>query len=237
MPAPCPPPAIAPMSAPVPAPTSPPPIARSAGLYGSAEAAVVSSNPAKITPEIADLLLICSSLLAARRPRDALPDRRIRSVHLRPNTAIFRDSAQHRRCSDGSRVYWGKYATTARANHPAPEIASRRSTKKRVVAADNIDRVLGGKPESISRRNEQRLGGPLPETPGRKFRRSPGHRHAHGLIQRRVGRPAGVELAGQPDRNHRGQSLISMPFSAATLPQCCFLGPASPSGTPALTTL
>src|SRR5215469_12560524 len=48
MPAPCPPPAIAPIAAPVPAPIKPPPIARSAGLYGSARAVVANISPAPI---------------------------------------------------------------------------------------------------------------------------------------------------------------------------------------------
>src|SRR6516165_6267282 len=58
MPAPCPPPAIAPITAPVPAPSRPPPIARSPGLYGSAKADAVSTNPAPITLATVDCFLI-----------------------------------------------------------------------------------------------------------------------------------------------------------------------------------
>jgi hypothetical protein len=52
---------------PVPAPSSPPPSARSPGLYGSAEAAVASSSPAPITLRTAAHFLIFS-LWAIQEP-------------------------------------------------------------------------------------------------------------------------------------------------------------------------
>ena len=61
IPAPRPPPAIAPITAPVPAPTKPPPNARSAGLYGSANAVVANIRPAPITPAIVECFLMCST--------------------------------------------------------------------------------------------------------------------------------------------------------------------------------
>jgi hypothetical protein len=72
MPAPRPPPAIAPMTAPVPAPNKPPPIARSAGLYGSAEAVVANNSPAPITLAIVDCFLIRSTRNATERTNSAV---------------------------------------------------------------------------------------------------------------------------------------------------------------------
>ena len=57
IPAPRPPPAIAPITAPVPAPIRPPPIARSAGLYGSAKAVVANNSPAPIRLTMGDCFL------------------------------------------------------------------------------------------------------------------------------------------------------------------------------------
>src|ERR1700674_3966730 len=58
IPAPRPPPAIAPITAPVPAPTRPPPIARSAGLYGSAKAVAANTSPTPTTLAKVDCFLI-----------------------------------------------------------------------------------------------------------------------------------------------------------------------------------
>jgi hypothetical protein len=52
-------------------PTKPPPIARSAGLYGSAEAVIVNKSPAPITLAIVDCFLIRSTRNTAERTKSA----------------------------------------------------------------------------------------------------------------------------------------------------------------------
>src|SRR4029077_17727032 len=71
IPAPRPPPATAPTTAPVPAPTRPPPNARSAGLYGSANALVATSRLAAIRPAIADCFLMSQLVMLGNEQETA----------------------------------------------------------------------------------------------------------------------------------------------------------------------